>query len=105
MAHKHEESKHHITPILTYVKVAGALFVLTILTVTAHQMELGALKAPVAFFIASIKAVLVMLWFMHLKDEEITNKVIFASGFFFLALLFALSAADIFTRVAEFSTL
>lgn len=105
MAHTNEASKHHITPIATYLKVAGALFVLTILTVSAHQMDLGALKAPVAFFIATIKAVLVMLWFMHLKDEEKTNKIIFASGFFFLALLFFFSAIDIFTRIAEFNTL
>lgn len=96
---------HHIIPLKTYFKVAGALFVLTILTVVFHEMHLGALAGPVAFLIAAVKASLVLLYFMHLKYDNMTNRVIFGSGFFFLILLFAFSALDIWTRLTESSTL
>jgi len=108
MAEHHDDSQgHHITPFATYVKVASALFVLTFLTVIAHHFNqtLGVLAAPVAFLIATIKAILVMLWFMHLKHDSVTNRVIFGAGFFFLALLLFFSGLDIWTRVIEFSTL
>lgn len=100
----HQDNHPH-TPIATYFKVAAALFALTILTVVAHLMHLGAFAAPVAFLIAAVKASLVMLWFMHLKEDNMMNRVIFGSGFFFLVLLFFFSFLDIATRVAEHSTL
>jgi len=108
MVHSHEDSQgHHITPFVVYLKVAGALFLLTFLTVIAHHFnqQLGVLAAPVAFMIATIKAILVILWFMHLKYDSVTNRVIFGAGFFFLALLLAFSGLDIWTRVVEYSTL
>ena len=108
MANTHDDSQgHHITPFAVYLKVAGALFALTFLTVIAHHFnkQLGVMAAPVAFLIASVKAVLVMLWFMHLKYDSVINRVIFGTGFFFLALLLALSGLDIWTRVVEISTL
>jgi cytochrome c oxidase subunit 4 len=97
----------HITPMSTYLKVAGALFGLTFLTVIAHHFEpqLGAFAAPVAFLIATIKATFVLLYFMHLKDDNNMNRVIFGSGFFFLILLFFFCAMDIATRVLELSPL
>jgi cytochrome c oxidase subunit 4 len=108
MADNHGDSQgHHITPLSDYLKVAGALFALTFLTVIAHHFNylLGAIAAPVAFLIATIKAILVMLWFMHLKYESVTNRVAFGSGFFFLALLLGFCGLDIWTRVVEISTL
>lgn len=108
MGHNHEDSQgHHITPFNVYIKVAGALFALTFLTIIAHHfhVQLGVLAAPIAFLIATIKAVLVMLWFMHLKYDSVINRVIFGAGFFFLALLLFFSGLDIWTRVVVFSTL
>lgn len=99
------ESTHHVTPLSIYMKVAGALFLLTFLTVGAHALPLGVFAAPVAFLIAAVKAALVMLWFMHLKHENTTNRVIFGSGFFFLILLFFFCALDIYTRLTETNTL
>jgi cytochrome c oxidase subunit 4 len=99
----HHEEEVHITPLSTYIKVAAALFALTFLTVTAHIYEAHYLSlAPfIAFGIAAVKALLVMAWFMHLKYEEPSNRLIFAMGFFFLAVLFAFSVIDIFTRVPQ----
>lgn len=84
---------------------AAALFALTFATVGFHMMHLGALAAPVAFLIASIKAAFVMLFFMGLKYDNLVNRVIFGTAFFFLALLFSFSALDIWTRVTQLSTL
>lgn len=108
MANNHDDSQgHHITPLSVYLKVAGGLFALTFLTIIAHHFnkQLGVMAAPIAFLIAAIKAVLVMLWFMHLKYDSVINRVIFGTGFFFLALLLAFSGLDIWTRVVEISTL
>jgi cytochrome c oxidase subunit 4 len=104
MAHGHE---HHVTPFSTYMKVAGALFFLTFLTIGAHALRehFQPFSAVIAFSIAGVKAWLVMAWFMHLKYDKPTNRIIFATGFFFLALLIGISALDIFTRVHQGSIL
>lgn len=104
MAHGNE---HHITPFSTYMKVAGALFILTFLTVGAHALRehFEPFGAIIAFTIAGIKAFLVMSWFMHLKYDKPSNRIIFATGFFFLALLIGITMLDIFTRVHQGSVL
>lgn len=107
MAENHNHNEPHITPMSTYLKVAGALFALTFLTVIAHHFNatLGSMAAPVAFLIATVKAVLVILWFMHLKDDSNINRAIFGSGFLFLLLLFVICQVDIWTRIRELSPL
>ena len=53
----------------------------------------------VALLIATIKATLVILFFMHVKGatEKLTAAVV-VSGFFFLLILLTLSLADYLTR-------
>ncbi len=109
--HNHDQTtsheKHHITPLSTYLKVATALFALTFLTIIAHIFKTHYLAAApfIAFTIASVKAFLVMAWFMHLKYEPQTNRLIFACGFLGLAVLFGVCAMDIFTRIYQGSVL
>ncbi len=105
MASNHNE--HHVTPMSIYIKVAVALYVLTVLTVVAHYFEhaLGPMAAPVALLIATIKAALVMLFFMGLKYDDNQNRVIFGCGFFFLLLLYFFTVLDILTRITQTSTL
>lgn len=108
MAHNsHHSEEHHITPMSTYLKVAMALFGLTFLTIGAHALRehIQPFSALVAFTIAAVKAFLVMAWFMHLKYDKPTNRIIFATGFIFLAVLFGICALDIFTRIAQSSIL
>ncbi|MBC7742410.1 MAG: cytochrome C oxidase subunit IV family protein [Bdellovibrionaceae bacterium] len=101
MAHGHNE--HHIMPLKTYLKVAGALFLLTFLTVGAHVLRehFEPFSAVIAFAIASVKAYLVMAFFMHLKYDVPSNRLIFATGFLFLALLFGICMLDIYTRIFQ----
>lgn len=107
MAKNNEQhSDHHVIPFEILAKVAGGLLVLTVLTVvTAKFMHLGAIAPLVAFAIAGAKAFMVMGYFMGLKYDVKSNRMIFGAGFFFLGLLFFFCALDIWTRVAQSSTL
>ena len=83
-----------------YVLILVALLVLTGVTVGAAFVNLHAWNPVVALGIASLKAVLVVLFFMHVKgaSEKMTKVVIF-SGIFFLLLLLTLTMADYGTRL------
>ena len=89
----------HIVPAKTNIVTLSVLIVLTILTVyTAKFVDLGNLNLALAMLIASVKAITVFLWFMHLKYDGMMNRVIIFSTFAFLALMYGLSASDLFTR-------
>lgn len=90
---------HHIVPLKTNAITFTTLVILTIITVyTAKFVDLGELNIVLAMLIASAKASVVLLWFMHLKYDGLMNRVIALSAIFFLALLYGLSAIDVFTR-------
>jgi cytochrome c oxidase subunit IV len=101
MAH-HE---HHITPFSTYLKVLLVLLVLTIFTVVISGFHLGPITMLVAMLVASIKAMIVLAYFMHLKDDSNMNRVMFFAGVFFLLIMFAFSYGDIITRIDQLNTL
>ena len=81
------------------VALGIGLLVLTAVTVKAAFINLGPWNPVVALLIATIKATLVVLYFMHVKgaSEKLTAAVV-VSGFFFLGILLALSMADYLTR-------
>jgi cytochrome c oxidase subunit 4 len=56
---------------------------------------------PVALLIAITKAMLVIMFFMHLKDHPKLIKVTFAAAFFFFAILIAHTLSDYLSRAAE----
>ena len=60
-------SDHHIVPFSTYMKVLSILLFLTVLTVLVAQIDFGFFNILIAMGIATVKAVLVLLFFMHLK--------------------------------------
>jgi cytochrome c oxidase subunit IV len=82
----------------TYVLVFIALMLGTAITVGASYVHMGWLNTPVAMLIASTKAMLVILFFMHLKDHPKLIKVTFAAAFFFFAILVAHTLSDYLTR-------
>ncbi|TYO98977.1 cytochrome c oxidase subunit 4 [Geothermobacter ehrlichii] len=65
-----EHDKGHIVPYATLVAVWAALLTLTIMTVAASRIDLGALNIWVALVIACSKSVLVIGFFMHMKYEN-----------------------------------
>jgi cytochrome c oxidase subunit 4 len=90
----------HISSVKLYVGIWLALMAGTLLTVAAAKVDLGPLNPVVALAIATTKAVLVVLFFMHVKyaHERLTKLVIVTAIFFFLILL-ALTMADYTTRL------
>ena len=102
---QHQEGGHHIVSTVILGRVCAGLLALTALTVITSRFHLGLLAGPVAFVIAAVKAFLVMAFFMGLKYDAKSNRMIFATGFFFLAVLFFFCFLDITTRLHEVSTL
>ena len=98
-------SKDHIIGFKTYFSVLISLLILTALTVGAAQVDFGALNAVLAMLIATIKAGLVLLYFMHLKYDDKIYWIVFGSSVFFVVLLYAFSKFDIITRVMQNSVL
>src|SRR5688572_8344764 len=88
----------HVSPKSLYYAIFGALMVLTVITVAAAFVNLGALNFPVAISIAILKATLVVLFFMHVKYSSRLTKMVVGTSFFFLAILFALTLTDYMSR-------
>lgn len=81
-----------------YFKIFGALIALTAVTVAVSYFDFGIFNIFVAMLVATVKASLVALFFMHLIDDNRLNQVIFAGSFVFLALFVGFTASDIFDR-------
>src|ERR687894_170597 len=82
----------------TYNIIFLWLMVLLVVTVVAAFINLGPLNMPVAMIIASIKAALVVLYFMHVKFASRLTKVFVAASFLWLVILFAMTFMDYFSR-------
>ncbi len=94
-----EPEEHTSRPQGFYLAIGIGLLVLTATTVGAAFVNLGPFNPIIALLIATIKATLVVLFFMHVKgaSEKLTGAVV-VSGFFFLLVLLTLSLADYLTR-------
>jgi cytochrome c oxidase subunit 4 len=90
----------HIVPVRVYFAVFLALIVLTAITVQVAFIDLGWLNTPVAIAIASIKASLVILYFMHVRYSERLVLLTVLVSVFTLVLLFAFALSDYLTRYA-----
>ena len=91
-------SGHIIGNRFTYFLVFMALMVGTAITVAVTYVHLGWLNLPLALAIATTKALLVIMFFMHLKDHPKLIKVTFAAAFFFFAILVAHTLSDYLSR-------
>jgi cytochrome c oxidase subunit IV len=89
----------HIVSSKVYYAIWIVLLVLTGLTAWVATVDLGRFNTIVALVIASGKAVLVVLFFMHVKyTSEKLTKIVVISALFWLLILLALSMADYATR-------
>ena len=90
----------HVSSLKLYIGIWITLLAGTLLTVVAAEIDLGPFNAVVALTIATIKATLVVLFFMHVKyAHEKLTKVVIISALFWLAILLALSMADYTSRL------
>ena len=86
------------TSIRAYVLVFLALMVGTALTVGAAFVDLGIFNDTVALAIATVKATLVVLIFMHVRHSSRMTKLSIVAGFLWLAILIGLTLSDYFSR-------
>jgi len=88
----------HIISVRSYVTVFLELMGLTALTVGVAFVNLGAMNTVVALVIATVKMLLVMMIFMHVKYSSRLTKLAILAAFFWLALLLTFTLSDYFTR-------
>src|ERR1044071_2816969 len=73
----------HVMPIPLLFGVFGALIFFTVLTVAVTAIDLGKLNIWIAMGIATIKGLLVAVFFMHLRYDKPLNWLLFFSSFIF----------------------
>jgi cytochrome c oxidase subunit IV len=93
-----EHAEHHVVTPFTYGIVFVTLLIFTGLTVIAAYIDLGIFNPVVALAIATIKAVIVILFFMHIKYQSKLIKMTVAAGFFTFFGLVAMTLSDYVTR-------
>ena len=90
----HSENTPHIASDANYLTIFSILLVLTAVTVWVAFLELGPLNTPVAMAIASVKAIVVILYFMHLKFSPGQTKLAAAAAIFWLLILLIVTFFD-----------
>jgi cytochrome c oxidase subunit 4 len=93
-----EHAEHHIVTPVTYGIVFATLLTFTGLTVWAAYVDLGILNPVVALAIACTKAVIVILFFMHVKYQSKLVKLTVTSGFFTFLVLITMTLTDYISR-------
>jgi cytochrome c oxidase subunit IV len=97
-AHGHDGHDHglsHVTPVNLLVTVWLALMVLTGITVAVTLIDLGPrLNLIIAMAIATIKAGLVVTYFMHLRWDRPFNTLIFLGSLLFVSLFISMTLLD-----------
>ncbi|MEO8603057.1 MAG: cytochrome C oxidase subunit IV family protein [bacterium] len=85
-------------PIRLCLGVYVALISLTALTVGAAFLDMSFLNTPVALGIASVKALLVMYFFMELRHSSKLTWVMMGSSGVFLTIMIMLTMSDAISR-------
>jgi len=99
-AHDHGHGAHggdvhaHPVPAKILVGILMMLFLLTFITVAVSYVDLGKANLFVAMAVASVKAAIVALFFMHLFWDKPFNGLIIVSAFFFLGIFIGLALLD-----------
>jgi cytochrome c oxidase subunit 4 len=91
-------SAGHVAPKSLYYQIFAALLIGTALTIAVAFVDLGAFNNVAMLTIAAGKALLVILFFMHVRWGTRLTSLVVASGFFWLLILFTITMSDFLTR-------
>jgi cytochrome c oxidase subunit 4 len=91
-------SAGHVAPKSMYYWVFLALVVGTILTVFVAKYDLGPFNNVLMLTIACTKALLVVLFFMHVRWSTRLTWVVAGAGFFWLLIMFSITMSDYMSR-------
>jgi cytochrome c oxidase subunit IV len=93
--HDAEHGLSHVTPVRLLVGVFAALMVLTAITVGATMVDLGPrMNLILAMAIATVKAGLVVTYFMHLRWDRPFNTLVFLGSLLFVSLFISMTLLD-----------
>jgi cytochrome c oxidase subunit IV len=95
---QHSNSAHHVVPTAIYYAIFATLMVLTGVTVGVAYIDLGRLNTVAAIAIACFKALIVVLYFMHVKYSTRLIKLTVIAGLYWMGIIFALTLGDYLTR-------
>jgi cytochrome c oxidase subunit 4 len=89
---------HHGGPKIYTANLLALLF-LTVITVAAASFNFGSANVVIALAIATVKAILVGLFFMHLLWDKPVNAIILVAAFLFLGVFLMFDFIDVSSRV------
>ena len=95
---EHARDPHHIVPLKIYYGIFGILMVLTGVTVGVAYIDLGRWNTVAAIAIACFKAMIVVLYFMHVKYSTRLIKLTVIAGLYWMVILLGLTLSDYLTR-------
>ena len=101
--HRVSEHSEHIVPPGIYVAIFLALILGTGLTVWAAFQNFGPFNIVIALGIASMKATLVVLYFIHARYSPKRTQLVIVCAIFWLAIMLALTLSDYQTRQRRLS--
>jgi cytochrome c oxidase subunit 4 len=93
-----EHAEHHIVTPLQYTYVFGTLLLFTAITVVAAYIDLKWANPVIALGIATFKAVIVILFFMHAAYQSRLIKMTIGAGFFMFLVLISMTMSDYISR-------
>jgi cytochrome c oxidase subunit 4 len=93
-----QEPHGHVVPVGTYLGIFLALIAMTGITTGVAYIDLGPANTVVALAIAVVKMLLVVLFFMHVKYSPGLTRLVIVAGFFWLAIMVAMTLSDELTR-------
>lgn len=94
VGHHHDGEFAHPAPLWMLFLVFFVLLALTVLTVWQSTLDIGAAELWITLFIATVKAGLVMAFFMHLLWDKPLNIIFFFSSIIFVSLFLGFTLMD-----------
>jgi cytochrome c oxidase subunit 4 len=88
------QAHHHVASMTELIGIFSALLGLTALTVGLSHVDLGEMNLAITLGIATFKASLVALFFMHLRHDSGFNRLAFFGSFLFVLLFVGITLTD-----------
>lgn len=93
-----EPNRHHVLPLRMYLITFGVLVALLGAALGAAYLPLGRLHLAVTLLIAAVKAVLIMMIFMHLRYSNRLTWAFATGAFVWLGIMVTLTMSDYLSR-------
>jgi cytochrome c oxidase subunit IV len=93
-----DNGKHTIVPYRTHILVLMTLVVLTVLSVAITAIDLGPLTVTAALVFATVKGIIVLIYFMHLKFDNIIYTIMLAFVMFSIISIIVITFLDYLFR-------